>query len=443
MAASVVRSRQRNGESGVTIAIVALTLVALLGMAALAIDLVNLYVARGETQRAADAAALVGAKALVDAGVTSGDTGSPAPAATVALQSAGRAYATDLATATAQQNLIVGQTGAVAVTFPNSSDPVAFAINPQIQVTITRSGLPSFFAKVWSAGTSTTVATARAEAYNPSNATSLAPGGVPLPVAARCVKPWLMPNVDPISSPNYPAAPVAFFDPATGAMAKPGVVPGGVVGEEIRLQTGCYGAACTTWNPPCWVHAGVPWCYAPANTPVMASVSVYPVQLDGVTPYETSVETCNGQYVACGDQLAIDKSIAPETLNLDAVTTLIHAGGANYAQGQDQLSVASDPFQTLAGNNNPLVTGGVVADGSAVSTSASVITVPVYDSGASGNVTPANSVQVIGFVQGFVTMVSGAGRPRMKILNVSGCGGATGTPIAGGGGTPVPVRLIR
>jgi uncharacterized membrane protein len=40
-------------------------------MAALAIDVVSLYAARGEVQRAADAAALVAAKAFVDSGVTS------------------------------------------------------------------------------------------------------------------------------------------------------------------------------------------------------------------------------------------------------------------------------------------------------------------------------------------------------------------------------------
>ena len=37
-------------------------------MAALAIDVTTLYVARGEMQRAADAAALAGAKAFVDSG---------------------------------------------------------------------------------------------------------------------------------------------------------------------------------------------------------------------------------------------------------------------------------------------------------------------------------------------------------------------------------------
>ncbi len=39
-------------------------------MAALAIDIVTLYAARSEIQRAADAAALAGAKAIADSGIT-------------------------------------------------------------------------------------------------------------------------------------------------------------------------------------------------------------------------------------------------------------------------------------------------------------------------------------------------------------------------------------
>ena len=57
-------------EGGQTIVLVAVSMVGLLAMAALAIDLTTLYVAHGEIQRAADAAALAGAKAFVDSGVT-------------------------------------------------------------------------------------------------------------------------------------------------------------------------------------------------------------------------------------------------------------------------------------------------------------------------------------------------------------------------------------
>ncbi|PYV99315.1 MAG: hypothetical protein DMG86_14550 [Acidobacteria bacterium] len=82
-------SRSRRGERGQTILLVAVSIVSLLAMAALAIDVVTLYTARSETQRAADAAALAGAKAFVDSGVTSDPTNSSIQALA---QSMGTAY---------------------------------------------------------------------------------------------------------------------------------------------------------------------------------------------------------------------------------------------------------------------------------------------------------------------------------------------------------------
>ena len=48
----------RKGERGVTIFIVAVAMVSLLAMAVLAIDITTLYVASGQAQQTADAAAL-------------------------------------------------------------------------------------------------------------------------------------------------------------------------------------------------------------------------------------------------------------------------------------------------------------------------------------------------------------------------------------------------
>ena len=54
--------------------LVVLAMLSMLGIVALAIDVITLYSARSETQRAADSAALVAAKMLVDAGVTGDPT---------------------------------------------------------------------------------------------------------------------------------------------------------------------------------------------------------------------------------------------------------------------------------------------------------------------------------------------------------------------------------
>src|SRR6266705_4315005 len=94
---------RRPAERGQTIVLVAVALVSLLGMAALAIDVTTLYVARGELQRAADAAALAGAKAFVDSGVTTNPS-SPT------LQNMATTMAGDFATAVLSQNQVAGAT---------------------------------------------------------------------------------------------------------------------------------------------------------------------------------------------------------------------------------------------------------------------------------------------------------------------------------------------
>src|SRR5438876_11563943 len=75
----------RKGERGVTIFIAAVAMVSLLAMAVLAIDIVTLYVASGQAQQAADAAALAGGAArgarlfLFDRGLLSGTGGRSRP----------------------------------------------------------------------------------------------------------------------------------------------------------------------------------------------------------------------------------------------------------------------------------------------------------------------------------------------------------------------------
>src|SRR5438552_3527793 len=61
----------RKGERGVTIVIAAVAMVSLVAMLVLAIDIVSLYVASGQAQQAADAAALAGAAAFSSSGFTS------------------------------------------------------------------------------------------------------------------------------------------------------------------------------------------------------------------------------------------------------------------------------------------------------------------------------------------------------------------------------------
>src|SRR5574338_703386 len=85
-------------DKGVTLLIVAASLVMMLGMCALSIDLVAGYLARVQCQRAADAAALAGAKAFASDCTTAGCTAG----------STAQTLATQNAIAVAAQNLVMG-----------------------------------------------------------------------------------------------------------------------------------------------------------------------------------------------------------------------------------------------------------------------------------------------------------------------------------------------
>ena len=105
------------------------------------------------------------------------------------------------------------------------------------------------------------------------------------------------------------------------------------------------------------------------------------------------------------------------------------------------------PLQISVGNGHPL-NGSVLSVNDLVTTSDSLVTIPVYD--ATGGITPTNvtAVNIIGFLQVFIdqTFPGGgghkAGEFHVTVVNVSGCGNsATGTPVLGG--SAVPVRLIQ
>jgi len=180
-------SHRNRHERGQTMVLVAVSIVSLLAMAALAIDVVTLYVARTEIQGAADAAALAGAKAIADSGLTtlpSSDTHFAATQ-TLAQSMAQSAIAAVLA---APNNQVAGVALAGTPTF-NFTPNVNGAINnPRVTVALTRTGLPTFFAHIWGRTAVTVSTSATAEAYNPSNMANFTP------ITRTGVKPWLVAN---------------------------------------------------------------------------------------------------------------------------------------------------------------------------------------------------------------------------------------------------------
>lgn len=406
-------NRRRQGERGQTIVLVAVSLVTLLAMAALAVDVVTLYVARSEMQRAADAAALAAAKAFVDSGVTSVAPTDPTYAAR---QTLAPAMATTAINSILPQNKISGVTpvlvGAPAFDLTRPG-------NPQVTVTLQRTDLPTFFSRIWSSSLATVTASAVAEAYNPGSA----PGGYS-PIAPKCVKPMLVANRDPAST-------NPFVDPISG-----NPVAANVIGEGIKLR------ACAT--PPC---AALPQevTFRPAlvnpGTANLCPGACSPPASD----YETSIDCCDSAnppatLYECGNTavtIAVDPGKPDPALSTESNNGLQCI--TNHPS-EDTL----DPTDLFAGTGPGRITAGSgPQSGNLVTTSRSIATLPIVDS-------PTTSpVHVIGFLQVFVDQSAVA--PTIPtsypahILNVIGCGNSPGAgpAVLGGGYSSIPVRLIH
>jgi hypothetical protein len=94
------------------------------------------------------------------------------------------------------------------------------------------------------------------------------------------------------------------------------------------------------------------------------------------------------------------------------------------------------PYKITAGTANP----NVALRGDFVSSSNSIVSLPIYDNGVT--IGPATTpVTIVGFLQVFINQVNTDGSLNVTVLNVAGCGNnATNAPIPGT--SPVPVRLV-
>lgn len=437
-----------NGERGLVITLVAVFLLFAVGaMAVLAIDVATFYTARSEAQRAADTTALSAARALANSGMTSN------PADTDLAANAEQ-IATNLALQVATSNEVGGRNLVGAVNCANevcisfNDGDGTFGTNPHVTVTITRSDLPTFFARIFGRNLVTVQATAMAEAYNPSGTN--ADAAVTTPVAPICVKPWVLPNIDPTSTSTPPAA---IFNPATGAIQNPSLL--GWKDATPLFKANCQGPP--GQGPRCLPSWPVPspWQFYPGTysggTPSFPppTQALPSCSFGTPTAYQETVAGCVTTPIACNSTVTLDQSDSYPHYRHDtaqAVNCLTHS---DNDQG-DQVAVVppGKSFQFLAGADNPIP--GLA--GKNVLVSDSVVTVPV------GNITTTNplgptqtSVQVIGFVQLFMNYDGKNTNPgppaspiKTAIVNLVGCGtGATGTPIYGNGPSAVAVRLIH
>ncbi len=437
-------SRQRHQERGQTILLVAISLVALLAMAALAIDVVTLYVASSQIQRATDAAALAGAKAIADSGFTSLPAADPNynTAQTLAQNMATKAVNSMVGTATI--NLVSGQLPVMPAppTFDFTTHPGSF----QITVNLKSANLPTFFSKIWSRNAPTVTASATAEAYNPANLPTTTPF---TPIAPTSVKPWLVANQNPLDG-------AQFVNTVSGTW----VVDSSVIGKTIDLVDDCISGRnnrCGPFinNPPQAISSTTQVEYVPAAVTTPNTQNVCPA-CKGTTDYEQSIECADVatsyQVLSCGGgavQIQWDDGINPGANGNNATglggECLINPLGT----GQDILTepnpIFSAPYQIKQ-----------QASGNLVTTSNSIVTIPILDT-VFGVRLPrgGGAVTLDGFLQAFINQVDDgtgggsspppAGSINITVLNIVGCSTANNgaAPVVGGAGTsPIPVRLI-
>jgi hypothetical protein len=430
---------QRKNERGVTIVLVAFSLLALLGMAALAIDIATLYVAHGEAQRAADAAALAGAKMFASSGYTSAPTSLAAADICQSTGPGAPAAANRQAEAVAAQNLIAGQPAAVQ-TITCDTTPA----NPQISVTVRRTGLPSFFGRIWGAAANSVTATAVAEAYNPSGSTA--------PIEVKSVKPWLIPNCDPDPANPGPsdcgAGSGLFVDPADGSIKN----SGSFVGEKLTLTHAASPGVPTATPTPRSLN------YYRLNVPIRPPEPVCPstsavgcVQV-GNDDYHDNIACASTFQFSCGQTVGAGQAVTVQTggglgpRTNEGTQCLIHANNQGLTLGQDVLTDSSVPVTITGGDNNP---NPLLRGVTNISRSDSIVTVPIYHKVGSADLCPGGCNQtatIVGFLQLGITQNATGGNGRIEgvIMNVAGCNPGAGNPaVSGGGVSPIPVRLIH
>ena len=426
-------SRERKHEQGVIITLVAVFMLFVIGaMAALSIDVVTLYTARSEAQLAADSAALAAARVLANSGTTSDTSGASMLSAQTNAQT--------VAVQVAKQNQIGGQNltaaNIVSIVFGGPDT------NPTVTVKVQRTDLPTFFARIWGVMQVAVAASATAEVYNPSGASAV--GGSTLPVAPLCVKPWLLPNMDPSGG-------TSIFGP-NGAITTTTLLGWTSNSRATRLSVACTGGDCSTLPAP------APWKYYPGDstTSFAPPPSALPACAATFTPYQEDIAGCFQTPIACGSNpqsnytvnidMSTDANRDLETV--DAVNCLTHSN-TNQGDTVNPTSIPGGsippPFEFIAGGSNPIP--GLATNDEMVSDS--LVTVPVFNSSTTA---PTSPVQIIGFVQLFLNPEGFRAPPlappnngtvKTTVINMAGCAtGWTGTPIVGNGASPVTVRLI-
>jgi Flp pilus assembly protein TadG len=223
---------------------------------------------------------------------------------------------------------------------------------------------------------------------------------------SSCVKPWFVPNTvfatsaicDAACDPNQ-----LLIDPVTKEVTP---FAESKIGDEFTLKP---------QNP----------------TGAIAPGQFYAIQLPdsvGASDYENNIATCANVYVRCNDSYSV------ETGNMVGPT--IH--------GVEEL-IGDNPDEWVGPGEYRR------PDGTLTDISDSVVVAPVWDSCALSDFCPDGkfptgttvSLKIVGFAVFFLKGIEG-GDVVARLINVSSCGPASGTPSETGGTVlSLPLRLVR
>jgi hypothetical protein len=294
--------------------------------------------------------------------------------------------------------------------------------------------LPLFFARIFGTRVASVSASATAEAYNNSSAANTTT------IQTGSVKPWLVANCNPGTAGPCPTVNANyFFQASTNALNNPTAY----LGQQIRLVP--YGGGLNPTSVTYFISdpTGTD---NPNICPSTAKANCGPA--DGGQDYYSDVACANQHQVVCGDLLPVSNSnlapgIGPETAG--AVQCLIHESATGPVNsGQDDLTFGTVPVTITKGTNNP---NTAIPANSTIASSDSVVTVPVFNYTSNPctatNCTP-NTEAVVGFLQLGIQYVGATGNVHTVVLNAVGCNpSGSGTPVSGGGVSPIPVRLVQ
>ncbi len=248
---------------------------------------------------------------------------------------------------------------------------------------MTRTDLPTFFARIWGTTTVTVSASATAEAYNPSGLASHweqpCSGGFHLRKALAAAQHGSQLARLPTVTSSIPRAARSRIPASLG------------LSRLIRPHPQ---TVCTRSAPAAVAAVRLPplvWQYYPADfsnftLPSSTSVSCSLVGPGGLSQQQLNVAGCVQTPIACNQTMGID-STAYTSLDSDTATAVDCLTHSTTSDGDkvDETTNPNfpyEPFEFLAGTDNPIVAAGGtpgLSAGTDVMVSDSLVTVPVFN----------------------------------------------------------------